>query len=220
MEALWNKFDLNRPPTNSWRPSPGEFDTTHFICEINKCLKDSSLQNTLHTEAALLSRLIYRMKWKFRNDKGLKKLIVQFDYLKDNIVIDKNNILLPSKQMLDYVLVKIQGFAKLMCKIKSTCMDAAKFFKSKINIGHAWTTSLIAYSVISRLWILSQDYVKQCCDWYRNLYMYRDKLKCVGVNWLPSNYTFPLDLKAWLSVEWEEQNDKCPIKEDLTSSID
>lgn len=38
--------------------------------------------------------------------------------------------------------------------------------------------------------------------------MYRDKLKHVGVNWLPTNYTFPVDLKTWLSVKWEEQNDK------------
>lgn len=107
------------------------------------------------------------MKWKFRNDKGFKNMEKinrsllnylnlsierEFDYLKDNIIIDKNNIQLPSKQMLDYVLVKIQGFAKLMCKIESTCMDAAKFFKSRINVGHAWTISLIAYSVISRIW--------------------------------------------------------------------
>lgn len=107
------------------------------------------------------------MKWKLRSDKGLKSmekinrallnylnlsLEREYNNLRDNIVITKDGISLPSRQMLQYVLVRTQGFAKLMCRIESVAMSAAEYFKNRINIGHAWTMSVIAYSIISRIW--------------------------------------------------------------------
>ena len=123
----------------------------------------------LHFEAALLGRLIYRMKCKFRSDKGLKnmektnrallnylKLSLENDYryLKDCTKLSKISkfVTLPTKQMLEYTLVRTQSFAKLMCRIESVSREAAGFLKSRINIGQAWDVSMIALSIVSRIW--------------------------------------------------------------------
>ena len=124
-------------------------------------------QSILKTEAALLSRLIYRMKSKLRSDKGLKNmekinrallnylkisLEKEYQYLRDNTECDGDIKVLPSRQMLQYVLVRTQGFAKLMCRVEDVARCAAEYFRSRINLGHAWNLSIVAYSVICRIW--------------------------------------------------------------------
>lgn len=124
-------------------------------------------QELLHKEAAILSRLIYRMKSKFRNDKGVKSmsklnramlnylsLSLEKEYanLRSYVEIDNKNIKLPTKQMVEYVLVRTQGFAKLMARIEETSKHAAHFLKCRMSIGHAWGVATIAYSIVSRIW--------------------------------------------------------------------
>lgn len=121
----------------------------------------------LPTEAAILSRLIYRMKSKFRSDKGLKnmekvnrallnylKLSLEQDYkyLIDNIIHGDYSVSLPTKQMLQYVLTRTQSFAKLMCRVETVAQIAANFLRARISLGQAWTVSIISYSVVSRIW--------------------------------------------------------------------
>lgn len=128
---------------------------------------DSKLQTMLATEAALLSRLIYRMKSKLRNDKGLKNmekvnrallnylqlsLEKDYQYLANSIEHDGHVTVLPSRQMLQYVLVRTQGFGKLMIRIEHVAKQAGKYFRSRIILGQAWNMSLVAYAVIARIW--------------------------------------------------------------------
>lgn len=121
----------------------------------------------LHTEATALSRLIYRMKSKFRNDKGLKSMVKlnkalinyynmflpeAYKNLESIIEMEDGTYILPSKQMIQYVLVRTQGFAKLMSQIGNTARYAAHFFKARISLGHAWSIALLAYANVSRIW--------------------------------------------------------------------
>lgn len=108
------------------------------------------------------------MKTKFRHDKGLKNmekvnralcnyfhlsLDKEYNKLKDSIIIDDFNLItLPTRQMLQYVLVKTQGFAKLMCRIQETAFCAGEFFRARVIIGQAWTFSMIAWSTMARIW--------------------------------------------------------------------
>lgn len=134
---------------------------------MESIIKDLDSQSVLHMEAAILSRLIYRMKSKFRSDKGLKnmekvnrallnylevQLHKEYNDLKNYVEPAGRFVNLPTKQMLQYVLVRTQGFAKLMCRIENVAKLAAEFFKTRISIGHSWTVSVIAYAVISRVW--------------------------------------------------------------------
>lgn len=134
---------------------------------IDKALLELQSNMAFQTEAAIISRLIYRMKSKLRSDKGLKnmekvnrallnylKLSLENDYtyLKDNAECNGSILALPSRQMLQYVLVRTQGFSKLMCRIESVAGHAADFFKSRLSLGQAWNMSIVAYAVISRIW--------------------------------------------------------------------
>lgn len=142
-------------------------DLKGFSSTLENASKELESQNTFHTEAAILSRLIYRMKSKFRNDKGLKnmekinrallnyleiKLQKEFNDLRNYIESDGKMVNLPTRQMLEYVLVRIQGFAKLMARVESVAKQSAEFWNTRICIGHAWIISVIAYAVVSRVW--------------------------------------------------------------------
>lgn len=134
---------------------------------IDKILEDFKTLKLLHSEAALLSRLIYRMKSKFRNDKGLKymekvnrgllnylKMSIEREYelLKEYVEIDNGVVSVPSQQSLEYVLVKTQGFAKLMSRVESSAMTAGHILQSRFHTGQSWSVAIIAYGVISRIW--------------------------------------------------------------------
>lgn len=142
-------------------------DPRKFTETIDKILSDFKTFEVLHTEAALLSRLIYRMKSKFRSDKGLKHMEKvnrallnylnmsmerEYGLLKEYTEINNGIVSLPPRQTLEYVLVKTQGFAKLMCRIESTAVTAGNFLKSRLHIGQSWSIAIIAYAVISRIW--------------------------------------------------------------------
>lgn len=137
---------------------------------LEKAIKDLNSQELLHKEAAILSRLIYRMKRKFRNDKGVKamskinrallnylslSLEKEYENLKSYIEVDDKYVTLPSKQMVEYVLVRTQGFAKLLIRVEEVSKHSAHFLKSRITMGHAWSVALIAYAVVSRIWYVT-----------------------------------------------------------------
>ncbi|XP_068972683.1 nucleolus and neural progenitor protein [Bombus flavifrons] len=217
MEAIWNRMQLERPPNATCYVERHKFDASAFLLTLDKIIKDITSQELLHKEAAILSRLIYRMKRKFRNDKGVKSmskinkvllkylslsLEKEYENLKSYVEIDEKYITLSSKQMVEYVLVKTQGFAKLMLRLEEVSKHAAYFLKCRISLGHAWSTAITAYAVVSRIWILSRYLVKKACTWYNDLYQYLYFFEFVGLSWLPKDYELTNDLKSWLSVPW------------------
>ncbi|XP_043527631.1 uncharacterized protein LOC122537987 [Frieseomelitta varia] len=221
MEAIWNDKQLERPPNAVCHVERQKFDAAAFLLTLDKIVKDLTSQEMLHKEAAILSRLIYRMKRKFRSDKGLKSMLKvnkallrylslslekEYENLKNHVEIDQKYITLSSKQMVEYVLVKTQGFAKLMLHLEEVSRHAAYFFKCRIALGHAWSVGIISYAVISRIWILSRHLLKKVCIWYNDLYQYLHLFEIVGLPWLPENYELADDLKSWLLVPWIDES--------------
>ncbi|XP_046738031.1 uncharacterized protein LOC124406611 [Diprion similis] len=235
MEIQWNKKNLERPMMNVWNTSRHSIDLSKFMSALDAAIKDLNSQDVLHTEAAVLSRLIYRMKSKFRNDKGMKNmekvnrallnyleinLLKEFKDVRNCVEIDGLAINLPTKQMVEYLLVRTQGFAKLMCRVESVARSAARFFNARITIGHAWTISVVAYAVISRVWFLSRYLLKRCCSWYNNIFEHVNQFEPVGPTWLPKNNELPENLKTWLDLPWLDQvTDSVPLKDDGKETI-
>ncbi|XP_054002907.1 uncharacterized protein LOC128889361 isoform X1 [Hylaeus anthracinus] len=220
MEAVWNRMHLERPPNASCYIKREKFDSIKFQTVLEKAIKDLSSQELLHKEAAILSRLIYRMKSKFRNDKGVKEMFKvnrallnyvsislekEYENLRNYIDTDDKYVKLPSKQMVQYVLVRTQGFAKLMIRVEETSKHAAHFLKKRIGLGHAWTIAIVAYAVICRIWILSRHLIKRTCTWYNDLYEYLKLFKACGLNWLPKEYETPSNLDEWLALPWIDE---------------
>lgn len=139
----------------------------HVLDSAIKDFNSMFFIDVLHKEAAVLSRLIYRMKNKFRNDKGLRSMIAlnktlihyynmflpkAYENLQSIIEMEDESYILPSKQMVEYVLVRTQGFANLMAKIGNIARYAAHFFKERMSLGHAWNIAIIAYANVCRIW--------------------------------------------------------------------
>ncbi|XP_043801918.1 uncharacterized protein LOC122719814 [Apis laboriosa] len=220
MDAIWNHIELERPPNATCQIDNKIFDAKKFLLVLNRIIKDLTSQELLHKEAAILSRLLYRMKTKFRNDKGVKSmskvnkallkylslsLEKEYEKLKNNVEINEKCVTLPSKQMVEYVLIRTQSFTKIMLRVEEISKYTAHFLKCRINLGHAWSIALIAYAVISRIWILSRYLIKKACTWYNDLYHYLNLLKIVGLHWLTKKYELTNDLKSWLSIPWVDE---------------
>jgi len=142
-------------------------DVTQFKTVLGTAIHDLESMNDLHINAAFLSRLIYRMKSKFRNDKGLRYMIklnkallnyynmsLKNDYttLRSHLEMVDGMYVLPSRQSLEYVLARTQGFGKLMTRIEEISKYASHFLKSRMKLGHAWNVALMAYATTTRIW--------------------------------------------------------------------
>ncbi|XP_072760560.1 uncharacterized protein [Anoplolepis gracilipes] len=222
MNTYWNMLYLERPPYATWSikssvAREAGINVDLCKCVLNMAINDLDSMDILHGEAAALSRLIYRMKNKFRNDKGLKSMVAlnkalinyynmsllkEYKKLRSIIEMEDGIHILPSKQMVDYVLVRTQGFAKLMAKIENIAKYAAHFLKARINLGHAWSIAIIAYATVSRIWFCSRHTLKKSCNWYDQLYICSKNFEYVGLSWIPRNQSLPCNLRLWLSLDW------------------
>lgn len=134
---------------------------------LTVAIQDLESTGDLHLNATMLSRLIYRMKSKFRNDKGLKcmmklnkallnyynmSLKKEYTTLRSDLRLEDGVYVLPSRQNLEYVLVRTQGFGKLLTRIEEISKYTSHFLKARIKLGHAWSIALIAYATTSRIW--------------------------------------------------------------------
>lgn len=190
---------------------------------MQRAIHFHSDQRFLHVEAALLSRCIYRMKLKFRNCKDFKSLEkinrILLTYLEMNIKSTLKTFYglvppevgsictyLPTKNILNYVLVRLQGLAKLMCRLVETTQIALEHFKERIRLGHFWYLALIGSGIASRLHVLAKRILSNTCNVYDQMHQYAKKLKNgKAAEWLPEDYILPERLIEWLDIPWEEE---------------
>ncbi|XP_041988343.1 uncharacterized protein LOC121739825 isoform X2 [Aricia agestis] len=181
-----------------------------------------SKQAPLHKESALLSRFLYKFDKKFRNDIGYRKFkkvnsalrrYLTVDLLKDIKIfktllpVDYNiECYLPTRQMLEYVLVRIITFAKIMLRIAVCSKQSAIFYLNRIKRGESHWMSLMPYALLSRIWSMSLVLLQHSCNWYNRLYGFRKYLSHKGVAFLSEDCELPPDLGKWLNMK--EMNDE------------
>ncbi|GLH06919.1 Protein of unknown function, partial [Gryllus bimaculatus] len=134
---LWNKNDISMPPTNSVIMKNRDIDITHLKFILNGALKAMEHEHLLHREAAVLSRLLFKLQRSLRGQKGLMCL---YKDINDCIYV-------PTKQMLQYLLVRTQGFCKIMNYLSIACEDAAHYFKGILQLGHLINMCLFSLSL-------------------------------------------------------------------------
>ncbi|XP_011866262.1 PREDICTED: uncharacterized protein LOC105561140 isoform X2 [Vollenhovia emeryi] len=223
MNAIWNQPVLERPPCVTWQIGPLDatksgVDVPRLKAALATAIHDLESMGDLHLNAAALTRLVYRMKSKFRGDKGLKcmtklnkallnyynmPLKREYTMLRCDLRMQDGAYVLPSRQGLEYVLVRTQGFAKLMSRIEQVAWRASHFLKARIELGHAWSVALVAYATTSRIWFHARNVIGKCCKWYNELYQCAERFQYVGAKpWLPADQGLPRDLKSWLCLDW------------------
>nr|CAD7571416.1 unnamed protein product [Timema californicum] len=109
---------------------------------------------------------------------------------------------LPSRQMLEFVLVRIQSFARLFCHVVRCCEQAALYLKMKLSGGHMWIVSLLFFAQVSRIWAYSRFLTLSSCKWYSSLLAFLQVLPRSPMPWLPPDYELPTDLAQWLDAHW------------------
>lgn len=180
----------------------------------------------IEAEYLVLRRIIYRMKQKFRSSKDFKateqvckSLKIYFNtdivsHLKTIIGLIpkkyKKKTYLPSKNLIVFLLVRLQGISCLLKKIVESCLEAAGLLFIRLKTGHLWKVGIIVYSIISRIYALMKFATNKICEFYNKLIIYSRKLKGGG-KWLPDVNELPLDLKEWLNIDWLELDEEIQL---------
>ncbi|KAJ8730888.1 hypothetical protein PYW08_002301 [Mythimna loreyi] len=211
----WNSATLLPPPVNLFL-CVTKFDVSALKHVFNNIIKVLSKQSPLHKESAICSRFLYKYDKKFRNDIGYRNFrkvnTALKKYLALNLMKDIENFLfalpsegddlyLPTRQMLEFVLLRIMTFSKIMLRVCVCSKQAAVFYLDRIKRGESHWMSLLPYALLSRLWSMSMVLLQHTTTWYSNLYPYLNKLQVKGVHFLPENYNLPEDLEQWLDLK-------------------
>ncbi|KAJ8721594.1 hypothetical protein PYW07_002369 [Mythimna separata] len=212
----WNSATLLPPPVNMFL-CVTKFDVSALKHVFNNITKVLSKQSPLHKESAICSRFLYKYDQKFRNDIGYRNFrkvnTALKKYLALNLLKEVENFLLalpsesdedlylPTRQMLEFVLLRIITFSKIMLRVCVCSKQAAVFYLNRIKRGESHWMSLLPYALLSRLWSMSMVLLQHTTTWYTNLYPYLNKLQAKGMNFLPDNYNLPEDLEQWLDLK-------------------
>lgn len=196
-----------------------------------------SNQTLLEQEAALLSRCIYRTKTKFRLDKGYKELQklnrAVLQYLNMNFVYHVQNFsemlpdsneqifYLPTKNMLDYILVRLEGILRLMGRVIECAKNAALCMEQKLPLAQFWKIDFISIALVSRLRALAIDILKFTWRFFKIAVSYSSLLKNTGPQWLSNDYIFSLIFKDYVDVEigLHEENSEIQLKQQKQNII-
>ncbi|XP_053612707.1 uncharacterized protein LOC128676561 [Plodia interpunctella] len=214
MLDLWNDSSL-RPPPILTTLLTGNVGVKKLRHDINNIISILSRQSPLHKESALLSRFLYKFDKKFRNDIGYRNFrkvnTALHKYLALNLLSDVKSFssvlpspgeeqYLPTRQMLQYILIRLMTFSKIMFRICVCSKQAAIFYMDRLKRGDSYWMSLMPYGLLSRVWSVSLVLLQHATSWYSSLYTFLDKLDLKGIHLLPEGYELPNDLQTWLDV--------------------
>nr|XP_026501237.1 nucleolus and neural progenitor protein-like [Vanessa tameamea] len=211
----WNNRSILQPPINTAACKNFEFKILKNIC--NTIIHVLSKQSPLHKESSIFSRFLYKFDKKFRNDIGyryFKKVNVALrSYLRlplikdvhsfmDALPITNETTLAPTKQMLEYVLIRLMTFCKLMYRVTLCSKQAAVFYLNRIKRGESHWMCLMPFALLSRVWSMAFVLLQHSCNWYNQLYPTLNKLEYKGLKFLPDQYSLPSDLEDWIDMKY------------------
>nr|XP_054759372.1 nucleolus and neural progenitor protein-like [Lytechinus pictus] len=223
----WNSRDLIPPPTNFLKinlarlsdeesHSHDDLKSTLYSIQNGRDLNGSLLKGELVT----LSRFLYKNKNSQRNWK-LYGLLVKLKKCLERLAntsihsytgtmlsawdgfpdLSTPVISLPSRQMLEYLCVGLQGCTKLCAYIASQCEQAALLMIETLHNGMFLSSSLVFLAIVSRIRVLICNFFKSAVGWYDNLVTVRSFLPSTNSEWLPKGTELPGTLLEWLGDE-------------------
>ncbi|XP_018335544.1 uncharacterized protein LOC108744336 [Agrilus planipennis] len=229
-QKLWCLKSVRAPGIVSQKrleQHPSHFQLENFISDLTDARQFYRDNKFLNAESALLERCVYRMKLKFRSNKGFKALQKILKSLKMYMIVDMATIInkliqinnesnqivyAPGKCNIEYLLVRLQTVAKLMERVIEITKESALYIHSVIGIGHIWKVLVVCFGIISRLRVNAINILKYTCTLYlQTKHFYDNYYDSTAECWIPNRYKFPDDLKEWIGLEWFNQ--ECTEKE-------
>lgn len=175
------------------------------------------IKSNIEVELSILSQFLYKNHNRFRNDKChrylkliqktthrfLKDLTLDKEVLNFSGVFpipmdikNKNKIYLPTKQMLQFILMRLYGGANLLWKLIIYCQNAGELCVQRLKLGHFWNIGLNNLSCVSRLWALSTSMLILVEKAYQCFLLLLPMLPVSNVKWLGTecNNDFPSNI--------------------------
>uniref|UniRef100_A0A1L8DA90 Nucleolus and neural progenitor protein-like N-terminal domain-containing protein n=1 Tax=Nyssomyia neivai TaxID=330878 RepID=A0A1L8DA90_9DIPT len=218
---MWNQRNLSAPPLVTLKSSL----PAREITEIRKGLEEAKSclsLDALGPPAARISRLIMRLSNQFRSTIGFKAIrkmnIALLRAREINLPSCMENILacfptylggiggsvmLPSRQYIEYTLIKLMGFAKVLCRIVHLAKEVAKFFLGTLNLGHFLELSTIVLATVAEIWKCSRNLCKNTALMYNRILTMRKHFVPSEQDFL-KGYHLPQLLDKWLGSDWDE----------------
>ena len=129
----------------------------------------------LEVEISTLNVFVYKNNNRFRNDKGFKDVrMAQKSWQKfqdlqlfkasqvflESLPIPhdvtsgkkRSKLYLPTRQMLQFFLVRLRGSFHLLHKLQVLSQNAGDHALMRLNLGHFWNVGLMHLALMSRLW--------------------------------------------------------------------
>lgn len=223
---LYSNCEISRSQLGKNRFISKSICDNDLILDIEKFTK--VLQETIeflrnserfHAEAAQLSRLIFLNCKQFRMMKGLNEMkksqqallrylnmdtATAIETFKGFITEDNSStVSVPYQQNLDYILIRLQGLAKLLIRVVSCSRKCATYFLGLIKAGSFYSKGVVFLSTLASIWSQSREFCKFSVQQFNKLREYRDCLKVKpGLGWIDGEYEIPRELELWLGDEW------------------
>ncbi|XP_066279902.1 ABC transporter F family member 4-like [Branchiostoma lanceolatum] len=126
-------------------------------------------------------------------------------------------VLMPSRQLVEFLLVKLLGAAELTKRTISLCAEAFILIAQQITRSLFLAANCTLLSITSRLWALLKSLQEQLQEWYSFIRPWVDKLQGTQVQWLPEGVELPLDLGEWLAPEEDTTQQQSRMQTSLSS---
>lgn len=111
----------------------------------------------------------------------------------------------PYRHCLDYIIIRLQGLARLLIRIVVCIRKCAAFFLGLIKAGSFYAKGVVFISTLASVWSQSREFCKFTVRQYNQLSKFRDVLKeKPGAKWVDGNYEVPTKLEDWLGSEYDE----------------
>lgn len=220
MSDHWNDLNLPIPSLSNYEMSRKKFDIDKFKKLIEDAINYFSHLDDLNSEIEQISRFIYIGREQFRMLRGFQEMkktqqaasrFQRLDMLgileafNSYIFDDFKTIRLPHRQNLDYILIKLQGLAKLLVRLVTCARKSSKFFLGLICAGSFYIKGSVFVASLGRIWDISRSICKFSVNLYNNLIIYRDQLEFdENIEWVANNCELPNKLDEWLGCEYDK----------------
>lgn len=162
-------------------------------------------------------KLIFLRNVQFRTQKGFQNLrkiktaYTKYQYLTiekifeelhSSIVADYDSVYLPSRESIEFLLLRMQSLSKILCRIIYCTKEATREFVAFLSKGFFIELSTLMLGILVDIWTSTIEISKQTVKYYNNIWKIHTKLKASKIEWLPKDYILPEELDKWIGDEW------------------
>ncbi|EDV96040.1 uncharacterized protein LOC6556924 [Drosophila grimshawi] len=225
--CFWNDFELKKPPLVTLHVSETRFAKDVFVV-INRYLQQLSSPNgqEFNQTAALIGRLMARRKNSFRSMPGFRAVcklnatlcrLLRLDLPRElehfrgalpDACDDEVSGEMPTRNSLEFILVRLIAFHRLHERIHDCCVAAAKYFGQMLRNNFFMEILTLLIAAIAKINKLSQLQANSCATLYDKLLPHRFRFPHVEKhNFLPENYELPAKLRQIELTQPDQTNE-------------